>query len=94
MEDGTLDSELISGFASGSEFPIGSTPVTYGSSDSDGNLSSCSFEVTVIDMESPVVNCPDDITVGVAMGQTEAVVEYEVGATDNCSPINPKDEMI
>jgi HYR domain len=42
---------LTSGLASGSNFPIGTTTVTYVASDCEGNSASCSFDVEVISLE-------------------------------------------
>lgn len=46
----------------GSTFPLGSTTVTYTSTDPAGNKSNCSFKVIVTTSGAPVVKeCPDDI---------------------------------
>ncbi|MEC9475648.1 MAG: HYR domain-containing protein [Planctomycetota bacterium] len=59
--------------ASGSEFTIGTTTVTYTASDSQGNQSTASFLVTVEDIEAPqLFNMPPDIEVTAAMGSCEA----------------------
>ena len=42
--------------ASGSFFPVGVTTVTSTATDSSGNTASCSFKVTVIDNEPPVIS--------------------------------------
>ncbi len=79
------------GLASGSDFPVGPTTVTYGAVDEYGNESDCSFTVTVIDDENPVITCPTDITVGNDPGLCSAVVTYSLPTvTDNCTnPIIP-----
>ena len=41
--------ELVSGFPSGAEFPLGVTEVVYQAVDDYDNMSTCSFEVTVFD---------------------------------------------
>ncbi|AVR43865.1 hypothetical protein C7S20_00460 [Christiangramia fulva] len=52
--------ELIDGLASGSQFPIGDTKVTYQATDNFSNSSTCSFIVTVkASAESPTFDCPD-----------------------------------
>jgi hypothetical protein len=48
---------------SGSEFPIGTTTVTATATDDLGNESQCSFEVTVVDREPPIISCPTRISV-------------------------------
>lgn len=77
---------LESGLASGSNFPVGINAVSYGAVDQYGNDSSCSFTVTVVDNESPVITCPANITVGNDFGLCEAVVTYSLPTvTDNCT---------
>jgi len=51
--------ERIEGLASGSLFPVGITTVSYTASDASGNTSSCSFLVTVNDVEPPVITVKD-----------------------------------
>jgi hypothetical protein len=46
---------LFSDFQSGSLFPPGTTTVTYTATDATGNTSICSFDVTVINTEKPVI---------------------------------------
>jgi len=48
---------------SGSEFPLGTTPVTWGVSDFEGDVTTCTFDVKVLDAESPVITCPGDIDI-------------------------------
>ena len=73
------------GMASGSAFPVGTTTNTFVVTDASGNMTSCSFTVTVNDAESPTIVCPSDITVDSDAGNCSAVVTYTtpVGA-DNC----------
>lgn len=42
---------------SGSLFPVGSTPVTLTATDAAGNITNCTFNVTVEDKEAPVAVC-------------------------------------
>ena len=89
-EDGMLTPTVTSGLASGASFPVGITEVFMSVTDSDNNVSSCSFTVTVIDNEDPVAGCPTDIMVTAAnFGDTTAVVNYSLSPTDNCVLINP-----
>jgi hypothetical protein len=74
----------LQGLTSGSLFPVGTTTQEYEVVDASGNTASCSFTVTVIDNEDPVITCPSDITVNVDPGQCDAVVSYTVGTSDNC----------
>ncbi|MBI3136138.1 MAG: HYR domain-containing protein [Bacteroidetes bacterium] len=49
------------GLVSGSNFPVGSTTVTYTAYNANGADASCSFTVTVNDVDNPVITCPSDI---------------------------------
>ncbi|TVQ50229.1 MAG: hypothetical protein EA362_02845, partial [Saprospirales bacterium] len=64
---------------SGSFFPVGTTEVSVGS-----GVSFASFNVTVIDAEAPVLNCPADIFVTLNPGECSRIINYTVTATDNC----------
>jgi len=66
------------------EYPIGNTTVTWTATDGRGNSSTCTQTVTVVDNQSPVINCPTNITV-IATSAAGATVNYitPVG-TDNC----------
>lgn len=76
----------IAGLPSGATFPIGTTLNTFQVRDAAGNTVECSFTVTVLDNELPVIACVDNISVNNDAGQCGAVVTYAtpVGA-DNCS---------
>ncbi|WP_299274548.1 HYR domain-containing protein [uncultured Psychroserpens sp.] len=73
-----------SGLASGELFPIGTTTNAFTITDASGNSVSCSFDVTVIDNQNPVIDCPSDIVVDNELGQCGAAVVYNVSGTDNC----------
>jgi subtilisin-like proprotein convertase family protein len=82
---GSLLSRL-SGFASGSTFPKGTTTNSFRITDASGNANSCSFTVTVIDNEPPQITCPPALTVSTQPGQTTAT-NVSLGApvvSDNC----------
>lgn len=68
--------------ASGSTFPVGTTTVTATATNSCGTVT-CSFTVTVVDNQAPVLTCPANIN-ATAVGACTAVVNYTVNATDNC----------
>ena len=76
---------LTAGLPPGSLFPIGTTTVTYEVTDASGNVSNCSFDVTVNDSELPTISCPANITVSNDIGSCGAIVNYvtPVGL-DNC----------
>ena len=58
--------------------------------DAAGNVTSCSFDVTVIDQFPPSIVCPADINVGTSSdgtGDCTAVVNFaDATASDNCAP--------
>jgi hypothetical protein len=65
---------------SGSSFPVGTTTVTYTASDIHGNVQTCSFNVTVVDSELPVISsCP----AGFITCNTSPALGTLL-ATDNC----------
>jgi hypothetical protein len=71
--------------ASGSIFPVGTTPVLITAIDGEGNVSTSSFNVTVLDVTPPVLTIPTDILVQAAPGETSASVAFNVTAFDECS---------
>ena len=77
-------------FNSGDTFGLGTTTVTYTSTDDAGNSTICSFDVTVIDDTSPVITgCPTDIIVQ-DDGSCGTIVNWTPpNATDNCSTLTP-----
>ena len=60
--------------ASGSAFPIGTTPVVCIATDAAGNGATNSFTVTVRDTEKPVLNIPANLIIPAAPGTNVAVV--------------------
>ncbi len=79
----------------GNFFPIGTTTVTYNSSDFVGNLASTSFTVTVNDTELPVISGnPGTLVVNSTGGTCGATVTLPVlTATDNCSVPTPTPDI-
>ncbi|MCC6840665.1 MAG: HYR domain-containing protein, partial [Flavobacteriales bacterium] len=76
---------LTAGLPSGSVFPTGTTTVSYRATDPSGLSDSCSFTVTVIDAEAPVISCQNVSVIMDASGQasiTAAMING--GSTDNC----------
>ena len=68
-------------------FPVGATIVTATATDEAGNISSsCTFTVTVIDDEAPIITCPTDVTQPVDPGVCDALVTIDFPiVTDNCN---------
>jgi len=69
----------------GDFFPVGTTTVSYTATDDDGFEVTCTFDVTVEDVEDPVITCPSDITVPFDAGGCDATVTWNVIPNDNCS---------
>ena len=78
----TFTTIQTAGLAPGSEFPVGTTVITYEVTDASGNSSSCSFNVTVEDTQAPVITCPSDITV--SCDQTDPIYTGVATAEDDC----------
>ena len=73
------------GLASGEIFPVGVTTNTFDITDDCGNVTSCSFTVTVIDNEPPSIVCPADIVTDNTPGDCFAEVFFpDAIAVDNC----------
>gem|GEM_PF-2138405 len=84
-DDCTLDANLVwtSTHASGSTFPVGTTPVTIYVSDASGNESSCTFNVIVEDNTPPV----PDFLGGIDASCSVNYPNPEPTATDNCDGV-------
>jgi hypothetical protein len=85
-------------FPPGSTFPKGTTTVHVTAVDNAGNTNMCSFTITVLDKEPPVVGClpaPIPGTTNVVSGKPVGTATnsppgyYQLLATDNCDP-NPQ----
>lgn len=77
----------VSGPASGSQFPVGTTNVIFRATDAAGNSTQCTMQVTVTDNEPPTFTaCPTSTTVNGSGTPCIAVVFYPAPtASDNCS---------
>ncbi len=87
----TCDGGLVTvaqtgGPANGSDFPIGTTTITYEATDDCGNTSTCSFDVTVtLDNGSLNLTCPGDMVIDASPGATSVNVNWtEPTATTSC----------
>lgn len=73
------------GLVSGAEFPVGTTTNTFEVVDGVGLTATCSFDVTVIDVELPTITCPDAISQNNDLGECGAVVSFSDPLfADNC----------
>ncbi|MFZ1424399.1 MAG: HYR domain-containing protein, partial [Saprospiraceae bacterium] len=76
---------FTSNFPPGTNFPTGITQVIYTATDLSGNESICTFNVTVVDNQFPVISCPSNINVPAEPGLCSKVVTYTTPVgTDNC----------
>ncbi len=84
---GDVSLALIEGPASGAEFPLGATEVTFEATDLSGNTVQCTFTVTVNDAEPPeFLACPDDLNLANDTGECGAVYSFDLPeASDNCT---------
>ena len=79
------DVSAVSSPPSGSTFPVGMTTVSSHAESLSGPPSpACTFTVTVLDKEKPVIVCPAPIVVN-ATGPLGTAVPFALAATDNCS---------
>ena len=75
----------------GATFFTGETEVIWTATDEEGNMASCTINVTVIDDEAPYwLNCPDSlITIANDPGWCGAVANFDrLIALDNCTPVS------
>ena len=72
--------------ASGSAFAVGSTSVTYTTTDTSGNTGTCGFSVAISDQANPTIVCPVDITQNTDSGVCGAAVTFnDAVGSDNCA---------
>jgi hypothetical protein len=73
------------GLASGSVFPVGTTPIAFTATDAAGNTSVCSFNVTITDVENPIAVCKN-ITVQLDATGAASITAADVdgGSSDAC----------
>ncbi|MBR9921604.1 MAG: HYR domain-containing protein [Bacteroidetes bacterium] len=80
---------IVGGSPASEYFEVGETIVRYILTDAAGNVDSCEFLVTVLDVEDPVVVCPNDIIINLGGGECRTIVDYNpLSATDNCAVVD------
>lgn len=90
LDDCDTDVLVVCDFTSGSSFPGGETLVTCVAYDDAGLTDSCSFTVTVVDVEAPVITCPNDLIVESDPDTCGATVNWSLPfAVDNCDLVVP-----
>jgi hypothetical protein len=80
-QEGNITSLVTCSAASGSSFPLGSTPVSCSVTDCSGLTDQCTFTVTVEDITPPTIVCPNPATTSCPMAQT-----FVATATSVCFP--------
>jgi len=86
-----------SGLASGSLFPVGTTTNTFVATDASGNQSTCSFTVTVVDNQIPVITHNGNKSVFALPELCSANPIVSATATDNCaigSPVGTRSDNL
>ncbi|XP_072051832.1 uncharacterized protein [Amphiura filiformis] len=87
LDDSMVAPQTAQTHTPGQHFPIGVTTVRYSFSDDLGNLATCSFDITVVVVDTllPVISgCPGTITQTVTSGTTSIPTTWtEPTATDN-----------
>ncbi|MFN4255141.1 MAG: HYR domain-containing protein [Saprospiraceae bacterium] len=83
---------LVNGLPSGSQFPLGTTTVTYSFTDAASNVGSCSFEVTVLSQLTlavgAVTNDVDNQQIGsIQLSTTGSLSPYTYAWTKDGQPI-------
>ncbi|MFT6410103.1 MAG: hypothetical protein ACJA15_000919, partial [Flavobacteriales bacterium] len=75
------------GLNSGDSFPAGTTTVSYEASINAGAVTAvCSYNVTVVDVELPTINCGSDISVGTDLGDCYSSYSLPTPSNnDNCT---------
>lgn len=71
-------------------FPIGTTAVAWILTDLDNNAFFCYQNVTVYDVEPPVLTCPNNLILNTNQGScsvSAAILENGVSVTDNCENV-------
>ncbi|XP_033096234.1 uncharacterized protein LOC117100567 isoform X3 [Anneissia japonica] len=84
--DNAGDVDVVQTADPGDGFDVGTHMVTYTAIDENGNLAECSFFITVLDLEDPVIaDCPQNVTNSTALGKIYANVSWypEPTAIDN-----------
>lgn len=81
----TINVEQIDGLASGQEFPVGTTTNTFEITQGNSIPTTCTFNVTVLDVEIPNA-ISNDITIELDDNLTVNLVpdDIDAGSTDNC----------
>jgi hypothetical protein len=92
-----VKTELTQGLGSGAFFSVGVTVETYKVTDASGNTTSCTFTVTVKDVELPVIKVRKKETALWPPNHKHhavAIADYIFSVSDNCGGIDIKDVVV
>ncbi len=73
------------GLASGANYPVGVTTNTFSVTDGASNTTNCSFSVTVVDNQPPVLYCPSNQSVNVVANTCAGNYTIADPIGDNCT---------
>jgi len=80
----TLTNDITGTCDASGIYPVGTTTITWTTTDAAGNSNTCTQDVTVTDAQAPAITCPADIT-EIATSAAGAVVTFvDPIGTDNC----------
>src|SRR6056297_107141 len=85
---GVTMSSGIGSVSAATQFELGESTITYTLTDDSGNEVMCSFTVTVVDTEAPVISCPMNESLSASTGDCFLTLSPEltdVEASDNCT---------
>lgn len=75
---------------------VGLHQITYRATDCGGSADECSYTITVMDQEPPVITCPEDIVLYAPSDACEVplAVPLPLSITDNCAPYTLSSERV
>src|SRR6056297_2224675 len=78
------------GPTAGDILDVGNYTVTYIATDDAGNTAECTFEIEVLDVQDPIIGCPQDVTIStdadVCEWASQAGSLSPIVAIENCEP--------
>ncbi|MDZ7848276.1 MAG: HYR domain-containing protein [Owenweeksia sp.] len=79
----------VAGPATGAIFPVGTTTVSYQATDASGNLSTCFFDITVLDTAGPAAICQDITLLLNSQGQASiTAADIDAGSFASCGSVS------
>jgi len=97
--DNDVEIEKTEGLDSGSEFPIGDSEIEFTATDDSGNISTCTFTITVKasdDEENtpPVITCPENVILENEEGECGATINYQLPQVSDAEDDDLEPELI